>query len=614
MPNPSAAEGRPTRIAYLSYSTAQFDSRSQRMARSAVAAGDRVTILARWEPGLPLEELADGYRIVRVPFDVRMAVPGFRARGRRRVAARLALDAAARRDGAADGPSGSDGGASGATAIPAAPPSRWGDSLRGTRFSPFLRSVRGAILSPRRLITFPLRPMAWAVALEDVAEPADIWHGMWAGSLPALGRLRRRHGGRTVYDSRDVYLHARAFDRMGPLWRRFYLGLERRWASSADAVVTVNDAYADILERTLRIPRPPVVMNCPERWTPPDPPPDLIRERLGLDAGTSIVLYQGNLMTERGIEESMAAIVEVPGAVLVLLGYGGSRDAFAAMALEPRYRGRVHLLPAVPPTELLAWTASADALVMAIQPTTLNHRYTTPQKLWEAMAAGVPVVASDLPGMASVVTSTGCGVLCDPTSPASIACGDPLDRGRTRRGTGRHACAGPRGRPDHLQLGGATGRPARRLRSAAGVMTVAHVVGARPNFMKAAPVIRALEARGVEQRVIHTGQHYDAALSDVFFRELGLPEPDVNLGVGSGTQAGQTAALMVALERAFLEAPPALAIVYGDVNSTLAAALVAAKIDVPLAHVEAGLRSFDDTMPEEINRRVTDLLCPTCCS
>ena len=138
--------------------------------------------------------------------------------------------------------------------------------------------------------------------------------------------------------------------------------------------------------------------------------------------------------------------------------------------------------------------------------------------------------------------------------------------------------------------------------------TLAHVVGARPNFMKAAPVIRALEARGVRQTVVHTGQHYDAAMSDVFFRDLGLPEPDLNLGVGSGTHAAQTAALMVALERAFLDLQPALAIVYGDINSTIAATLVASKIGLPAAHVEAGLRSWDDTMPEEINRRVTDLL------
>ena len=126
--------------------------------------------------------------------------------------------------------------------------------------------------------------------------------------------------------------------------------------------------------------------------------------------------------------------------------------------------------------------------------------------------------------------------------------------------------------------------------------------------MKAAPVMRALARHGVEQRLIHTGQHYDDRLSGVFFRELDLPEPDLNLGVGSGSHAVQTAAIMVALETAFGDIQPALAVVYGDVNSTLAAAIVAAKQRVPVAHVEAGLRSFDDSMPEEINRRTTDLL------
>ncbi|MFC3997070.1 non-hydrolyzing UDP-N-acetylglucosamine 2-epimerase [Nocardiopsis sediminis] len=135
-----------------------------------------------------------------------------------------------------------------------------------------------------------------------------------------------------------------------------------------------------------------------------------------------------------------------------------------------------------------------------------------------------------------------------------------------------------------------------------------HIVGARPNFVKAAPVVAALEARGVRQAVVHTGQHYDDRMSAVFFRELGLPRPDVDLGVGSGSHAEQTAALMVGLEREFTERAPGLVIVYGDVNSTLAAGLVAAKLHIPVAHVEAGLRSFDWSMPEEVNRRVTDQL------
>jgi UDP-N-acetylglucosamine 2-epimerase (non-hydrolysing) len=141
-----------------------------------------------------------------------------------------------------------------------------------------------------------------------------------------------------------------------------------------------------------------------------------------------------------------------------------------------------------------------------------------------------------------------------------------------------------------------------------GERTIAHVVGARPNFMKAAPVLAALRREGVPQLLIHTGQHYDALLSDVFFADLGMPRPDVNLGVGSGSHAEQTAALLIGLEHVLEELSPTLTVVYGDVNSTLAAALVAAKLRLPLAHVEAGLRSFDDSMPEEINRRVTDLL------
>jgi UDP-N-acetylglucosamine 2-epimerase len=126
--------------------------------------------------------------------------------------------------------------------------------------------------------------------------------------------------------------------------------------------------------------------------------------------------------------------------------------------------------------------------------------------------------------------------------------------------------------------------------------------------MKAAPVVRALRARGIDQRIVHTGQHYDDQMSAIFFRDLDLPPPDLNLGVGSGSHATQTAALLVALERAFEDLDPVLVIVYGDVNSALAAALVAAKLQLPIAHVEAGLRSFDDTMPEETNRRVADLL------
>jgi UDP-N-acetylglucosamine 2-epimerase (non-hydrolysing) len=139
-------------------------------------------------------------------------------------------------------------------------------------------------------------------------------------------------------------------------------------------------------------------------------------------------------------------------------------------------------------------------------------------------------------------------------------------------------------------------------------MKLLHVVGARPNFPKLAPVHRAGQARGVDQIVVHTGQHYDDAMSDSFFRDLGIAAPAVNLGVGSDTHAAQTARIMERFEPVLLEQRPDWVVVYGDVNSTMAAAVVASKLGIRVAHVEAGLRSFDRTMPEEINRIVTDRL------
>lgn len=140
-------------------------------------------------------------------------------------------------------------------------------------------------------------------------------------------------------------------------------------------------------------------------------------------------------------------------------------------------------------------------------------------------------------------------------------------------------------------------------------MHVLHVVGARPNFMKVAPVHAEFRKRAqVRQTLVHTGQHYDANLSDIFFEQLQIPRPDVSLEVGSGSHAVQTAEIMIRFEKTILERKPDLVLVYGDVNSTVAATLVCAKLGTKIAHVEAGLRSYDRTMPEEINRLVTDQL------
>lgn len=144
-------------------------------------------------------------------------------------------------------------------------------------------------------------------------------------------------------------------------------------------------------------------------------------------------------------------------------------------------------------------------------------------------------------------------------------------------------------------------------------MLVTLIAGARPNFMKIAPLIHAIQkaeqaGKNIHYRLVHTGQHYDKNMSDTFFEELGIPRPDVNLGCGGGSQAEQTAHIMVSFEQDLLQHPTDLVMVVGDVTSTMACSIVAKKMCVPLTHVEAGIRSWDLTMPEEINRMVTDAL------
>lgn len=263
---------------------------------------------------------------------------------------------------------------------------------------------------------------AGAVGAASAGTP-DVVHAMGLMGLPVGIALRDRVGGRLIYDARDLYPDAGNLARLPPSVRRVIGDVERRWARTADRVVTVNDALADLLRDRLGCERPLVVLNASPMRRSEDPHPRRFHDALGLPAETPVVLYHGGFSPGRGLPELIDAMAEVPNAHLVLLGYGRLEEQLRARAARSDFAGRVAVLPAVPPADLLDWVASADVVAIPIQGDTLNHRLATPNKLFEALAAGVPVVASDLPGMAPIVRELDAGVLVDPIAPASIAAG-----------------------------------------------------------------------------------------------------------------------------------------------------------------------------------------------
>jgi glycosyltransferase involved in cell wall biosynthesis len=276
------------------------------------------------------------------------------------------------------------------------------------------------------LIRWQFGLLGWAQQAAAAAGKSDAFHGHDLSGLEAAGRARRLHGGALIYDSHEIFLESGSNARR-PLWAKAVLARsERRWSREADALVTVNQPLADVLGRRLRPRRVVVVHNAPARWDPPATPPDLIRESTGIPSDAPIALYHGGFSAHRGLEELAESLLE-PGMEhvhAVYLGYGSIRRALDDLAAEPRFAGRMHVLDAVAPVELLPWVASADVGVMAIKPSTQNHRLSTPNKLFESLAAGLPVVVSDFPEMRRIVIDDPAGPLgavCDPADPASIA-------------------------------------------------------------------------------------------------------------------------------------------------------------------------------------------------
>lgn len=407
-----------TRVILLLNNPYATDSRSWKLATSLAGRGSDVTVVARAADGLPDREERDGYRVIRV------AQP--------RPLAWMPAPALPRAQaGSGEGPAGpgsKDGPQPGLIR-------RLGERVRDT--------VGRAAQAGR----YVLLTRAWANAISAALAPVipaaevDIWQSEGLITLPVALRLRGRHGGAVVYDSRDIHLQSARFALLPGPWRRLLARRERSWAGAADAVVTVNKPYAAYLERTLGRSMT-LVFNGPLPYDPPDPPERRFHDLFDLPPGARVALMLGAVVAHRGIEQAAIAIGALRDVHLVVIGDGVAKPAIMAEAAALPHAGRTHFLPPSPPDEILAWTASADVTVMPIQPSTLNHKLSTPTRVFDAMGAGVPVVAADLPGLAEIVRETGIGVLVDPTSPDSITAGirEILDAPPERRAAYREAC------------------------------------------------------------------------------------------------------------------------------------------------------------------------------
>ena len=277
------------------------------------------------------------------------------------------------------------------------------------------------------LVIWRLAGGGWVTAAARSAPAADVVHGHDLSALPAAIAVARERGARVVYDSHEIFLESGAYARRPDWIRRRIARSEQAMLRESAALVTVNDALIDELGRRYDLPDPTVAIhNCPPRWNPPIVADGRLRAALGVSEDVPVALYHGSFAPDRGFDQLADAILE-PGLERVhaaFLGYGSRRAALEALAGDARFGGRLHVLDPVSPDDLLPWISGADVDVMALQPTTLNHRLSTPNKLFEAIAAGVPVVVSDFAAMRAIVLDDPAGPLgevCDPTSPASIA-------------------------------------------------------------------------------------------------------------------------------------------------------------------------------------------------
>jgi glycosyltransferase involved in cell wall biosynthesis len=393
----TVASTRRLRVTIVAANTFEFDSRFLRTATSLAADGHRLTVLGWSGPGLPeAAELAPGVRLVRLDIDRRIltALRPLPRRGRALVGRVLGI----RTDQEVLGPERPIG----------------LDRLRHPA-----RRVLEMAANVRRV-------GPWTRAVVDAAPDTDVFHAQSLVCLPVVHAASRRLGSRFVYDVADYHTEAARLARMPRPVRALIGRRERALVRDASGFLAVSDPVADLVARRWGVPRPTVLLNCPPAWRPDEPRPiesDLVREATGVARERPVVLYQGGFSVDRGIEELLAAATEPTlrelDAAIVFMGYGRLEGLIKqAVARQP---GLVHLLPAVPPDELMPWTASADVSYVGQPPRTLNQRLNLPNKLFESMMAGVPVVVSTANEQCRLVTREGVGACADIDDPRAVA-------------------------------------------------------------------------------------------------------------------------------------------------------------------------------------------------
>jgi glycosyltransferase involved in cell wall biosynthesis len=372
-------------------------SRAIRIGRTLSAAGYEVEIAATTEPGAPTEE-RDGDLVIR-----RYRPSGWIGR----------LTSAFRAEQAR--PAG-DGTTSEGGARP--PP-------RPSRLVILRRTLRARFV---KWVFWPHTVRGWWHTLGKELEPADLYHS--CGILPIAAALaardRDRRAGRrshVILDTIDVTMESNNVLDIPPLVLRFLKRRERSWARRADAHTAINEPFARRVTESWGLDRvPTAVPNYPEPVAIADPPPDLIRDRLGLPSTTAIAVFWGRLGPNLGLDEMAEAVLRIPNTALVLLGFGRGWDRSVARDVDPRFKGRHFTLPAVHPDDLALWVASADVALVTLPAISYNQRFTTPNKFLEAMAAGVPMVLGpDLPTMEGILREEDLGRVAASMDPDDIA-------------------------------------------------------------------------------------------------------------------------------------------------------------------------------------------------